>query len=145
MLKLNSCAFCQCVNYEAESTPKIELLLRRTECRIAKSVFVESQLVPSNQIIIFLSFRRIGFHSVDLYLDQQFSFQRNRSFLSSCLLVLLCVSFVAFSHLFLMRINILRNIASKLTSQASHTTQIQISQLQDYYADEVGWLDVFLF
>ena len=63
MLKPNSCTFSQCVNYEAESTPKIELLLRQIECRIAESVFVESQLVQPNHIynFPFVSSNRVSF------------------------------------------------------------------------------------
>ena len=88
--------------YEAKSTPKIELLLRRTESRIAESVFVWPNHNSCHRIkfMIFLSFRRIGFRSVDLYLDQRFSFKRNRSFLSSCLSGLAFSKFCSVSHVF---------------------------------------------
>ena len=88
--------------YEAESTPKMELLLRRIESRIAESVFVSSNHNSCHQIkfMIFLSFRRIGFGSVDLHLDQRFSFKRNRSFLSSCLSGLAFSKFCSVCHVF---------------------------------------------
>ena len=125
-------------NYEAESTPKIELLLRRVECPIAESVFVSLNHNSLNRIKtraaesildIFILIQRIEFRFLGLCLYQRFSFQRIGNFLSSCL------SGLAFSNF--CRVFALFFVANyHFKNKTSLVSQFQ-SQL-DYFVDEVS-------
>ena len=109
----------QPLKYEAESTLKIELLLRRIECRVAESVFVSSNHTSLNGIKTraaesnFIHFRFVSLNLVSLgryvlvstnFVLANWKFSFFLPFWSCFFLI-----FVAFSHVFLSRFTILKN------------------------------------